>query len=160
MFQDSSERSYSHYLLIHLLIIVYFIFCFCLSIIMFVLFRESSKCYLSLPGGGCDFLSVAHVTDDIIEFIPPREITETHIIINISGFSAYGDVKDEDSPIVPIRALVLLFYKPPVVPKKRSILNVLLLPSNVVRKEVSWNPTTLETHLYLSGIQSNTQWEM
>ncbi|XP_014039681.2 uncharacterized protein [Salmo salar] len=103
---------------------------------------KRSVCQLHLPhceiynSGGCDFLSVAHVTDDIIEFIPPREITETHIIINISGFSAYGEVKDEDSPTVPIRALVLLFYKPPVVPKKRSILNVLWLPRNAVIREV------------------------
>jgi hypothetical protein len=105
---------------------------------MFVLFvRDSSKCSLSFPGGGCDFLSVAHVTDDdIIEFLPPLETTDTHVIINISGFSAYGDVTDEDSPNVPIRALVLLFYKPPDVPKKRSILNVLLLPRNVVIREV------------------------
>ncbi|KAK6300933.1 hypothetical protein J4Q44_G00290310 [Coregonus suidteri] len=104
---------------------------------------KGSVCQLHLPhceiynsGLPCDFLSVAHVTDENMEFIRPHKITETHVIIKISGFSAYGDVKDEDSPTVPIRALVLLFYKPPVVPKKRSILNVLLLPRNVVIREV------------------------
>ncbi|XP_064872275.1 caspase recruitment domain-containing protein 8-like isoform X1 [Oncorhynchus nerka] len=86
-------------------------------------------------GGGCDFLSVAHVTDDNMEFIPPHEITETHIIINVTGFSAYGIVHEEDAPISPIQGLVLIFYQP-FVPEQRSILNVLLLPSNVVRKEV------------------------
>ncbi|XP_064813178.1 uncharacterized protein LOC135528191 [Oncorhynchus masou masou] len=102
--------------------------------------------------GGCDFLSVAHVTDDdIIEFLPPLETTETHVIINISGFSAYGEVKDEDSPTVPIRALVLLFYKPPVVPKKRSILNVLLLPRNVVIREVQeeWKRRNGDQYIYV-----------
>ncbi|XP_038842477.1 uncharacterized protein LOC120041685 [Salvelinus namaycush] len=101
---------------------------------------QKAVCQLHLPhcqihsGGGCDFLSVAHVTeDDIIEFLPPHEITDTHVIISITGFSAYGDVTDEDAPISPILAHVLLFYQPL---GKRSILNVLLLPSNVVRKEV------------------------
>ncbi|XP_052382093.1 NACHT, LRR and PYD domains-containing protein 1b allele 3-like [Oncorhynchus keta] len=102
--------------------------------------------------GGCDFLSVAHVTDDdIIEFLPPLETTDTHVIINISGFSAYGEVKDEDSPTVPIRALVLLFYKPPDVPKKRSILNVLLLPRNVVIREVQeeWKRRNGDKYIYI-----------
>ncbi|CAB1344203.1 unnamed protein product, partial [Coregonus sp. 'balchen'] len=126
---------------------------------------QKSVCQLHLPhcqihsGGGCDFLSVAHVTDDIIECLPPHEITETHIIINITGFSAYGDVTDDDAPISPIQGLVLLFHQL-FVPEERSILNVLLLPSNVVRKEVSWSPTTPETLFYLAGVQSNTQWEM
>ncbi|XP_029596121.1 uncharacterized protein LOC115178876 isoform X1 [Salmo trutta] len=101
---------------------------------------QKSVCQLHLPHcqihscGGCDFLSVAHVTDDDkVEFICPHEITDTHVIININGFSAYGDVTDDDAPISPILAHVLLFYQPL---GKRSILNVLLLPSNVVRKEV------------------------
>ncbi|XP_071031332.1 NACHT, LRR and PYD domains-containing protein 3-like [Oncorhynchus clarkii lewisi] len=101
---------------------------------------QKSVCQLHLPHcqihscGGCDFLSVAHVTDDdIIEFLPPHETTDTHVIINITGLSAYGDVTDDDAPISPILAHVLLFYQPL---GKRSILNVLLLPSNVVRKEV------------------------
>ncbi|KAK6300937.1 hypothetical protein J4Q44_G00290350 [Coregonus suidteri] len=57
---------------------------------------KGSVCQLHLPhceiypGDGCDFLSVAHVTDDIIEFLDPHEITETHIIINITGFCDYG----------------------------------------------------------------------
>ncbi|XP_036798456.1 uncharacterized protein LOC118938516 [Oncorhynchus mykiss] len=62
-------------------------------------------------------------------------LTETHIIINVTGFSAYGIVHEEDAPISPIQGLVLIFYQP-FVPEQRSILNVLLLPSNVVRKEV------------------------
>ncbi|CAB1344233.1 unnamed protein product, partial [Coregonus sp. 'balchen'] len=119
---------------------------------------KGSVCQLHLPhceiynsGLTCDFLSVAHVTDENMEFIHPHKITETHVIIKISGFSAYGDVKDEDSPTVPIRALVLLFYTPPVVPKKRSILNVLLLPINVVIREVQeeWRRRNEDRNIYV-----------
>ncbi|CAB1344222.1 unnamed protein product, partial [Coregonus sp. 'balchen'] len=66
---------------------------------------------------------------------PLKSITETHIIINITGFSAYGDVTDDDAPISPIQGLVLLFHQL-FVPEERSILNVLLLPSNVVIREL------------------------
>uniref|UniRef100_A0A4W5L5H7 FIIND domain-containing protein n=1 Tax=Hucho hucho TaxID=62062 RepID=A0A4W5L5H7_9TELE len=102
---------------------------------------NGSVCQLHLPhceifpGGGCDFLSVAHVTDDNIEFISPLEVTETHIIINITGFSTYGDVKKQNSPITAIRALVLLFYQPSDDPELESVLNALLLPGNVVMRE-------------------------
>ncbi|XP_071782775.1 caspase recruitment domain-containing protein 8-like [Centroberyx gerrardi] len=104
--------------------------------------HQQSVCQLHLPHceirstGGCEFLSVAHVTDESTEFILPHKITETHVIINITGFSALGNVKDENSPPDPIRALVLLFYKPPVDPDLRSVLNVLLLPGNIVLNEV------------------------
>ncbi|XP_041816923.1 caspase recruitment domain-containing protein 8-like isoform X2 [Chelmon rostratus] len=86
--------------------------------------------------GGCDFLSVAHEIDDGVEFIAPHKITETHVIINITGFSGFGNVKDDDSPPDPVRALVLLFYRPPVDPELTSLLNVLLLPRNVVLRDV------------------------
>nr|XP_029538135.1 NACHT, LRR and PYD domains-containing protein 1-like isoform X1 [Oncorhynchus nerka]XP_029538136.1 NACHT, LRR and PYD domains-containing protein 1-like isoform X1 [Oncorhynchus nerka] len=86
--------------------------------------------------GGCEFLSVAHVTDDKkVEFIDDLELTNTHVIINVTGFSKYGIVSEEGKPITPIDTLVLLFYQLPDV-VKRSILKVLLLPSNVVLKEV------------------------
>ncbi|XP_034001788.1 NACHT, LRR and PYD domains-containing protein 1b allele 1-like [Trematomus bernacchii] len=101
-----------------------------------------SVCQLHLPHceirstGACRFLSVAHVKDESIEFIRPHKVTETHVIINITGFSGFGNVKDEDSPPDPIRAQVLLFYNPPADPDPTSILNVLLLPSNVLIKDV------------------------
>ncbi|KAK2859824.1 hypothetical protein Q5P01_004444 [Channa striata] len=75
--------------------------------------------------------SMAHVTDEGIEFIRPQKITETHVVLNITGFSGYGNVKDEDSPPDPVRALVLLFYRPPEDPDPESLINVLLLPKNV-----------------------------
>ncbi|KAM9492078.1 uncharacterized protein ACWYII_004079 isoform 4-T7 [Salvelinus alpinus] len=86
--------------------------------------------------GGCDFLSVAHVTDDdSVEFLLPHEATETHIILNITGFSKYGITKDKEAPVFPIRALVLLFYQLPD-DNNSSTLNVLLLPRNVDIDEV------------------------
>ncbi|XP_077952337.1 caspase recruitment domain-containing protein 8-like [Gasterosteus aculeatus] len=90
-------------------------------------------------GGGGDFLSVAHVEDEGVEFLRPREVTETHVVVDVSGLSAFGNVKDVDSPPQPVRALVLLFYRPPNYPdnpKPESHLNVLMLPSNVVVREV------------------------
>ncbi|XP_041670744.1 uncharacterized protein LOC121527747 [Cheilinus undulatus] len=104
--------------------------------------EQQSMCQLHLPhceipstGGGL-FLSVAHVNDEGMEFIVPHKITESHVIINVSGFSDFGIVRDEDSPAVPVRALVLLFYQPPVDPKPSSLLNVLMLPRNVVLRDV------------------------
>nr|XP_046227724.1 uncharacterized protein LOC124049759 isoform X1 [Scatophagus argus] len=101
---------------------------------------QQSVCQLHLPH--CEiwstdcFLSVAHVNDEGIEFITPHKITESHVAINITGFSAFGNVKDADSPPDPVRALVLLFYRPPADPDPTSLLNVLLLPRNVVLQDV------------------------
>ncbi|XP_008419405.2 uncharacterized protein LOC103471913 [Poecilia reticulata] len=70
----------------------------------------------------------------------------------VSGFSAFGNVKDEDSPPDPVRALVLLFYKPPADPESEHEINVLMLPKNVVlnnvlrfRKKLDDNEIFLET---------------
>ncbi|XP_074549541.1 uncharacterized protein LOC141807424 [Halichoeres trimaculatus] len=99
--------------------------------------EQQSVCQLHLPhceirsSGGADFLSVAHFDEEGMEFIVPHKITETHVIINITGFSAFGNVKDEDSPPAPVRAMVLLFHRPPADPDPTSLLNLLLLPRNV-----------------------------
>ncbi|XP_026035087.1 NACHT, LRR and PYD domains-containing protein 1b allele 3-like [Astatotilapia calliptera] len=104
--------------------------------------QQQSVCQLHLPHcelistGGGQFLQVAHVKDESIEFIRPHQITETHVVINITGFSRFGNVKDEDSPTEPVQALVLLFYKPPEELNLRSFLNVLLLPRNIMIHDV------------------------
>ncbi|CAI5671045.1 unnamed protein product [Oreochromis niloticus] len=104
--------------------------------------QQQSVCQLHLPHceiistGRGQFLQVAHVKDEGIEFIPPHQITETRVVINITGFSGYGIVKDEDSTPDPVQAMVLLFYKPPEEPNLRSILNVLLLPTNIMINDV------------------------
>ncbi|XP_029935772.1 NACHT, LRR and PYD domains-containing protein 1b allele 3-like [Myripristis murdjan] len=106
--------------------------------------QQQSVCQLHLPHceirstGACQFLSVAHVTDEGTDFILPHEITETHAVIEITGFSKYGIVKEEDSPPGPIRAVVLLFYIPPVDPDPTSFLHVLLLPGNIVIRDVQY----------------------
>ncbi|XP_041823439.1 NACHT, LRR and PYD domains-containing protein 1b allele 2-like [Melanotaenia boesemani] len=103
---------------------------------------QQSVCQLHLPHceilstGGGRFLSVAHIKDEGIEFIKPHDITETHVIINITGFSGFGNVKDEDSPPDPVQALVLLFYKPPDDPDLEHLINVLMLPKNVSLRDV------------------------
>ncbi|KAL6097543.1 uncharacterized protein ACO6RY_13062 [Pungitius sinensis] len=90
-----------------------------------------------LSGGGGDFLSVAHLEDDAVEFLRPKGVTETHVLVDVSGLSAFGNVNDEDFPPQPVRALVLLFYRPPDDPDDpESLLNVLMLPRNVVLREV------------------------
>ncbi|XP_070709473.1 NACHT, LRR and PYD domains-containing protein 1b allele 3-like [Pempheris klunzingeri] len=104
--------------------------------------EQRSVCQLHLPHceirstGGWRFLSVAHEHDDGVEFIGPHKITDTHVVINVTGFSAFGNVKDEDCPPDPVRALVLLFYRPPADPEPESLLNVLMLPRNVVLRDV------------------------
>ncbi|XP_036804817.1 uncharacterized protein LOC110512963 [Oncorhynchus mykiss] len=81
---------------------------------------KGSVCQLHLPHceihseGGCDFLSVAHVTDDdSMEFLHHHEATESHVILNITGFGKYGITKEQEAPVSPIRALVLLFLPTP-----------------------------------------------
>ncbi|CDR18360.1 unnamed protein product [Oncorhynchus mykiss] len=92
---------------------------------------KGSVCQLHLPHceihseGGCDFLSVAHVTgDDSMEFLHPHETTESHVILNITQFSKYGITKEQEAPVSPIHD------------NNESTLNVLLLPRNVDIEEV------------------------
>ncbi|XP_063340660.1 NACHT, LRR and PYD domains-containing protein 1b allele 3-like [Pelmatolapia mariae] len=103
--------------------------------------QQQSVCQLHLPHcevistGGGQFLQVAHVKDEGIEFISPHQITESHVVINITGFSGYGHVKDEDSPPDPVQALILLFYKSPDA-DLRSVLSVFMLPRNIVFRKI------------------------
>ncbi|XP_039473380.1 uncharacterized protein LOC120441922 [Oreochromis aureus] len=104
--------------------------------------QQQSVCQLHLPHseiistGGGQFLQVTEVNDEGIEFITPHQITKTHVVVNITGFSYYGIVNNEDSPPDPVQALVLLFYKPPVDPDPRSVLSVLLVPRNIKIQDV------------------------
>lgn len=133
--------------------------------------QQHSVAQLHLPHcevrstGGAEHLSVAHVDHEGLEFIRPEQITETHIVINITGFSAFGNVKDVDSPADPVRALVLLFYKLPAEPDADHLINVLLLPKNVAigdvlrfRKKLDRDETFLETppHCKLQPQQAYT----
>jgi hypothetical protein len=91
--------------------------------------------------------------DDSMEFLLPHEATESHVILNITGFSKYGITKEQEAPVSPIRALVLLFYKLPD-DNNSSTLNVLLLPRNVDIDEVS-RSELLKTPLWLEFYQTH-----
>ncbi|KAM4604435.1 uncharacterized protein ACJ7VT_018954 [Polymixia lowei] len=85
-------------------------------------------------------LSVVHITDDGMSILEPQKITETHVVINVSHFSAFGLIWDYIKRFltldVPISGQVLLFFRPPN-RKQRRKMNVLLLPTNVPLQEVS-----------------------
>uniref|UniRef100_A0A669AVP4 FIIND domain-containing protein n=1 Tax=Oreochromis niloticus TaxID=8128 RepID=A0A669AVP4_ORENI len=95
--------------------------------------QQQSVCQLHLPHcelistGGGQFLKVAHVDDEGIECITPHQITETHVVINITGFSCYGIFRDDTSLPGPVKALIFLFYKPLVDSHPRSVLSLFLI---------------------------------
>ncbi|KAM8746358.1 uncharacterized protein AB9X84_017238 isoform 2-T2 [Acanthopagrus schlegelii] len=79
-------------------------------------------------------LSVAHVTGDSVDFITPGQVTDSHVIIDISGFSCFGlvfRISPPDSSRDAIGGLVLLFHR-----FSDSSLFVHLLPRNVCLTQV------------------------
>ncbi|XP_056133851.1 uncharacterized protein LOC130110698 [Lampris incognitus] len=89
-----------------------------------------------------DALSVAHVTENKVEFIQPNRMTDKYVVINISGFSGFGLVT-ETGPAAetPINGIVLLFYEACADPDLYASLYVLLLPRNAIIPQVikEWN---------------------
>ncbi|KAK5618400.1 hypothetical protein CRENBAI_018956 [Crenichthys baileyi] len=85
-----------------------------------------------LQDKGKTSLSVAHVTGDYLDFIP-GQVTHSHVIIKINGFSCFGLVTSAGSSQA-IAGLVLLFFQP-----FNLSTFVVLLPRNMcltqVRKE-------------------------
>ncbi|XP_036971150.1 uncharacterized protein LOC119028864 isoform X2 [Acanthopagrus latus] len=79
-------------------------------------------------------LSVGHVTGDSVDFITPGQVTDSHVIIDISGFSCFGlvfRISPPDSSRDAIGGLVLLFHR-----FSDSSLFVHLLPRNVCLTQV------------------------
>lgn len=76
------------------------------------------------------FLSVVHVTGDSMNLIKPDQVTDSHVIINVQGFSCFGLVTAVTCRAV-IHGLVLLFSK-----LSEHSLFVLLLPRNVCLAQV------------------------
>ncbi|KAG8003313.1 hypothetical protein GBF38_018309 [Nibea albiflora] len=64
--------------------------------------------HCQLTSDGALNLSVAHVTGDSVDFITPGQLTEHHVIIDVSGFSCFGLVMPVASNS-PISGLVLIF---------------------------------------------------
>nr|XP_023660202.1 NACHT, LRR and PYD domains-containing protein 1b allele 5-like [Paramormyrops kingsleyae] len=74
-------------------------------------------------------LAVAHVTKDNMEILQPQEVTDTHVVISITGLSDFGVITTKESSEV--RGQVLLLLR-----QKSKILNVFLLPLNVPPDQV------------------------
>eukprot|EP00064_Thunnus_orientalis_P024307 superscaffoldBa00010228_g24593 len=78
-------------------------------------------------------LSVVHISDDGMSFLEPLEITDTHVVVDVSHLSVFGlvleTIKRFFSPN-PIRGQVLLFHRP-AYKKQSPKLNMFLLPDNV-----------------------------
>lgn len=87
-----------------------------------------------------DSISVVHITDDGMTVIKPREITDTHVVVDTPHLSAYGIVWDlikrfKDFMTTPINAQILLFLRS-LYRGGQLILSVILLPGNVPLQEV------------------------
>ncbi|KAL4635361.1 NACHT, LRR and PYD domains-containing protein 1b allele 2-like isoform X3 [Arapaima gigas] len=81
----------------------------------------------------CKFLSVAHVRGYGVEVLPPSEVTDTHVTVSIADLSLFGLIKSCFSTM--ICGQVQLFLRP-VFEDQERILNVFLLPSNVLLSQV------------------------
>ncbi|XP_040001676.1 uncharacterized protein LOC120800022 isoform X2 [Xiphias gladius] len=84
-------------------------------------------------------LSVVHISDDGMNIIEPREITETHVVVDVPHLSTFGLVWDIIKRFLniqkPISSQVLLFHQPAYTRRGRK-LTVFLLPENVPVLEV------------------------
>ncbi|XP_072240164.1 NACHT, LRR and PYD domains-containing protein 3-like [Leuresthes tenuis] len=92
-------------------------------------------------------LSVVHITDDGVSIIQPLEVTETHVVVDVPHLSAFGIVWDvvkrfKDFVTKPIYGQTLLFLRH--MRSLRSILSVILLPSNVPLRDVKAQHTDSE----------------
>ncbi|XP_030274949.1 caspase recruitment domain-containing protein 8-like isoform X2 [Sparus aurata] len=112
--------------------------------------EDAAVCQLHLPH--CEvmdaplpegLLSVVHITDDGMNFLEPLEITDTHVVVTVSHFSAFGIVRKfikrllSSNDMRPISGQVLLFLGQPNPKTQRQKLNVFLLPRNIHLDEVS-----------------------
>ncbi|XP_076835822.1 uncharacterized protein LOC143481628 isoform X2 [Brachyhypopomus gauderio] len=83
-----------------------------------------------------DQMAVAHFTEDNVEVIQPLQVTNTHVIIDVQGFSLFGLLFNKIFGSSPINGQVLLFYKEMTDRKRRKKLHMHLLPGNVPVDEV------------------------
>ncbi|XP_062273930.1 uncharacterized protein LOC133979436 [Scomber scombrus] len=86
-------------------------------------------------------LSVVHITDDGMSILESLEITDTHVVVNVSHFSVFGLVWNRIKRLLnipmPVSGQVLLFLRAPNPKTKRQYLDVFLLPRNIPLQEVS-----------------------
>ena len=84
---------------------------------------------MSSTDGKLGHLRVAHITGDGLEIIKPKEITESHVVIDVTGLSRFGVFMKYFFKYLlgrNIRAMVLLFLQT----RSKPVLQVLLLSSN------------------------------
>ncbi|XP_056894800.1 uncharacterized protein LOC130528968 isoform X2 [Takifugu flavidus] len=80
--------------------------------------------------GGQHFLSVVHATEERVDFITPSHVTQSHVIVDVPGFSCFGLVTGRRNNSA-IRGLVVLFSE-----IRQHLLFVLLLPRNICLTQV------------------------
>lgn len=103
--------------------------------------RQSTNVSVFMSSDGDQhFLSVVHITADSLDFITPVQVTESHVIVDISGFSSYGLVRSEACSSA-ISGLVLLFFE-----WSKNSLYVLLLPRNICLTQVHTSRHRLRPH--------------
>ncbi|XP_053340954.1 uncharacterized protein LOC128511932 [Clarias gariepinus] len=81
-------------------------------------------------------LSVAHVTGGNVEIIQPLQVTDTHVIIDVQGFSLFSLLRDLIFKDYPIEAQVLVFDMNLKGKHRKNKLHMHLLPGNVPAEEV------------------------
>ena len=83
---------------------------------------------LSYTDGKLGHLRVAHITGDGLKIITPKDITESHVVIDVTGLSLFGLITDFIDYLLgrKIQALMLLFLQT----RSKPILQVLLLSRN------------------------------
>lgn len=78
-----------------------------------------------IAGGRGHFLSVAHVTSAALELLPPEQVTASHVVVVLPGFSCFGLVQKDASKAAQ-QGRVLVFRK-----RREKELFLLLLPNNI-----------------------------
>ncbi|XP_073323622.1 uncharacterized protein [Pagrus major] len=110
--------------------------------------EDAAVCQLHLPHCEVmdaplpeDLLSVVHISAGRPSFLKPLEITDTHVVVRVSHFSAFGLVKDFIKWVLnkmkTVCGKVLLFLGQPNPKTQWRKLDVFLLPRNIHQDEVS-----------------------
>ncbi|XP_029949335.1 uncharacterized protein LOC115389900 isoform X3 [Salarias fasciatus] len=89
------------------------------------------------PNPACsNGLSVAHMVEEGMNILEPLKINDTHVVVDVSHFSAFGLVINFFRDIIkrPIRSQVLLFHHPTWTEDLQKV-NVFLLPKNIPLEE-------------------------
>lgn len=89
-----------------------------------------STTLLSFAEASQHFLSVLHATEESVDLITPRQVTQDHVVVDVSGFSCFGLVTSSSNNRA-IAGLVLVFWE-----LTEGSLFVLLLPRNICLAQV------------------------